>query len=105
MLVFCNLRTCINMLMKKTSLAGNPCTGALVQRQNDSLTQINKLSRQAILPVPSAPTGESHLPGYRKRTQPPANLFLPKVTATTPTEAAFESGMGAPKSKQSGEVF
>ena len=51
------------------------------------------------------PAGESHLPGYRRRVQPPANLFLPKATATILIEAPFRSGMGAPKSKKSGEVF
>ena len=106
MLVSCNLRTCISMLMKKTSLAGNPRTSTLVKRRNTSLIKIIKSSRQAVLPVPTAPAGESHLPGYRQRAQLPVHLFLTRVTTTTLTEAAFGSEMGAPESlKKSGKVF
>ena len=86
-----NIRTCISMSMKKISLAGNPCICMSMKRRNASLMQINEFSRQTIMPAPSVPAGESHLPGYRHRVQPPANLFLPKATATTSTEAAFES--------------
>ena len=70
-----------------------------MQRRNASLMQINEFSRQAILPVPSVPTRESHLPGYRQRVQLLINLLLVKATATILTEAAFGSGMGAPKFK------
>ena len=106
MLVSCNLRTCINMLMKKTSLAGHPCMRTFVQRRNASLAQINESSRQVVLLVPSAPAGESHLPGYRQRVQPLVNLLLARATTTTSTEAAFGPGMGAPEFlKKSGEVF
>ena len=61
--------------------------------------------RQAILPAPFLSAGMLRLPGDRQRDQPPTNLFLPKATATILTEATFESGMGAPKSQKSGEVF
>ena len=39
------------------------------------------------------------------RDQPTANLFSSKATAAILSEATFESGMGAPKSQKSGEVF
>ena len=65
MLMFHNICICISILVKKTSLAGNRCTYMFMQRQNASLTPINKFSRQVVLPVPSVPAGESHLPGYR----------------------------------------
>ena len=106
MLVSCNIRTCISMSMKKTSLAGNLCMYTFVQRRNASLMQINESSRQAVLPVPSAPAGESHMSGYRQRVQPLVNLLLARATMTIPTEAAFRLGMGAPEFlKKSGEVL
>ena len=101
----CNIRTCISMSMKKTSLAGNPCMYTSMQRRNASLMQINESSRQAVLPVPSAPAGESHLPGYRQRVQPLVNLLLARATTTIPTEAAFGSGMRAPEFKRNWRVF
>ena len=100
-----NIRTCISMSMKKTSLAGNPCMYPSMQRGNSPLMQINEFPRQAILPVPSVPAGESHLPGYRQRVQPLVNLLLAKATTTIPTEAAFGSGMGAPKFKREWRGF
>lgn len=93
------------MSMKKTSLAENPCIYTSMQRRNSSLMQINESSRQAILPVPSVPAGESHLSGYRQRVQPLVNLLLARATTTILTEAAFGLGMGAPEFKESGEVF
>ena len=106
MLVSCNIRTCISMSMKKTSLARNPCMYTSLQRRNASLMQINESSRQAVLPVPSVPAKELHLPGYGQRVQPLVNLLLARATTTIPTEAAFGLGMGAPDFlKESGEVF
>ena len=67
--------------------------------------QVNESSRQAILPVPSVPAGESHLPGYIRRVQPLVNLLLVKATATILTEAVFGSGMGAPKFKREWRGF
>ena len=102
MLMFYNIRTCIGMLMKKMSLAGNPFMCMSMQRQNASLMQINEFFRQAILPTPFLSAGESHLPGNRQRGQPPANFFLPEATTTILLEATFESGMGVPKSQWRG---
>ena len=105
MLVSCNIRTRISMSMKKTRLAGNPCTYTFVQRRNAPLMQVNESSQQAILPVPFAPAGESYLSGYRQRVQPPVHLLLARATTTTPTEAVFGPEMGAPEFLKSGEVF
>ena len=101
----CNIRTCISMSFKKTSLAGNPCMYTSMQRRNASLMQINEFSRQAILPVPSVPAGESHLPGYRQRVQPLVNLLLARATTTIPTEATFGLGMGVPEFKREWRGF
>ena len=101
----CNIRACISMSMKKTSLAGNSCMYTSMQRRNASLMQINEFSRQAILPVPSVPAGESHLPGYRQRVQPLVNLLLAKATTTILSEATFRPGMGAPEFKREWRGF
>ena len=101
----CNIRTCINMSMKKTSLAGNPCMYTSMPRRNASLMEINESSRQFVLPVPSVLAGESHLPGYRQRVQPLVNLLLARATTTIPTEAAFGLGMGAPDFKRECQGF
>ena len=37
-----NIRACISMSMKKTSLAGNPCMYPSMQRGNSPLMQINE---------------------------------------------------------------
>ena len=48
------------------------------------------------MPAPFAPAGESYLPSYRQRVQPPIHLLLARATTTTMIEAAFGPGMGAP---------
>ena len=55
--------------------------------------------------MPSAPAGESHLPGYRQRVQPLVNLLLATVTTTILSEAAFGPGMGAPEFKREWRGF
>ena len=91
--------------MKNMNLAGNLCMCMSMQRWSASLIKVNEFSPAGypagtLFVCQRAPSAEEQTEG-----PPPANSFLPKATVTIPTEATFESWMGAPKSQKRGEVF
>ena len=91
--------------MKKMDLAGNLCMCMSMQRWSASLMKINEFS------LAGYPAGTLFVcqraisAGLQTKGTAPRQLLFTKATATILTEATFESGMGAPKSQRSGEVF